>query len=286
MAEKDFNNRIKVPNVDEMSDIDFVYSIDYLSSPYYKQYMDAHMRRNENQFVNQQIQKPIEATKKQKNKQKERKAKKVKLYTKKHSACLAIIFILLLVLTASFVLSSFNLVPSIEKYVSTYTLGEVDGTDTINVGIVDPIIGVVKKFVPDFNMTSNYYENTLKTVTNETEILTSITVYAVPVAALLIILCVIIGLLKAIVALSKKSKNGYYKKIGFGFSAIIIFISSLILVFAGLYAGGAGINEIVPFITLASAKINCGYALYGYLAIPIIMLIFSAGSYKKVKTLK
>lgn len=299
MADKDNKNPIKVPGVDEMSDIDFVRSIDYLSSPYYKQYMEAHMRSVAARTVpiasermphgNLQSMAGKQENRKPKKKEKVERAKQKKikgdrLYVKKRPFNIALIMILLIIVLASGILSSFGLLPAVEKYSSVFAFEKSDGTVAFT-GLIDPVIAVIRKLVPDMELNSTYYDNSLKLINSKTDILTQITVYAVPAAALIILLCAVSGLIMAISALAAKKKDGYYKKTGFGFLGLVILLCALIILFAGMYAGGKDIHYLVDFVTMSGTTFKIGYALYGYIVLPVLIMLLSIGGFKRIKDL-
>lgn len=278
MAKKNVElNQAPAKNIDEMSDVEFITSADYLASPYYRAYMSAKARVG---TYSEGFQ-PLANTYGQ-NTRNSASATVKGGYSKKRGFFLLLIALFMLVVIAVGVLNVFN-IELIDDYVATFIKPGVTEENNINIGLLDPIYGVIKKFAK-LNLDSVYFDSYLSNIPAEANILTVISLYAVPAAAFLILLCALIGFIKAISALfAKKGGNNVYKKYKFGFLSIIMFLCGIILLVGGVFASGLEIKQILDFILQKTTVLNAGYGLYALIALPILNLIFSCLSYKKAK---
>lgn len=310
---KNVNNEPPKKSLNEMSDSEFITYADYLSSPYYRAYVNARIRAEQGGsssgyagggyagpsygggftgqsytggyptagYPTQRATGPVPKNRRQ----------------KKRGFFLFLILLLMIVTIAIAVLPLLNMA-MIEPYASVYKLPNGKEIEVVDpeteavsvekadafIGLPDPIIGLVKTFMADFSMDSEYYTNFVEGKLDDAAPLVKVALYAVPSAAILIVVCAVIGLIKALVALfSRKKSDGYYKKIGFGFLAILMFLCGLLLAVGGLYFSGVGIDGAVDFLTFKSETIQACYGLYALVALPILIFIFSCVSYKKIK---
>ena len=188
----------------------------------------------------------------------------------------------MLVVLAVALLSFFN-IDTVDNYVAVYVKKGVTEETNINIGLLDPVFGIVKKLAK-VDVDSFYFDSYISNMSAETDIMTKISLYAVPVAALLIIVCALIGFFKSIVALiSKRYTNGLYKKYKFGFLSLVMLLSALILLIGGMFASGAEITVILDFILGKTDALYAGYGLYALVVLPLITFILSCVSYKKAK---
>jgi hypothetical protein len=282
MAKKSEFSSVPTKSIDKMSDVEFITSADYLASPYYRAYVSARARVATEGAV-------PKSNDNSKSKGKSSKAiahqgKKIKgaNYSKKRGITHILIAIFMLVVLAVALLSFFN-IDAVEGFVAVYVKKGVTEETNINIGLLDPIFGLVKK-IAKADVDSFYFDSYVSNMSAETDIMTKISLYAVPVAALLIVVCALIGFLKSIAALiSKKHGNGLYKKYKFGFLSLVMFLSGLVLLVGGMFASGAEITVVLDFILGKTNALAAGYGLYALIVLPIITFILSCVSYKKAK---
>ena len=294
MAKKKKNNEPPKKDITQMSDSEFITYADYLSSPYYRAYVNARIRaeaegRQPQQsygggFTDRGRPDPGPLPKNRRE--------------KKRGVFLFLI-LLLMAVTLALAATYFVNVAAISPYASIYRLPggrTVEVTDpdtgdvtvekeTAEVTLLDPAVGLIKNFVPLGDMKSEYYDRYVADgQLDEARALTKVAYFAVPTAAALILVCAVIGLLKALVALfSGKKSDGYYKKIGFGFLAIVLFLCTCTLAVGGLYFSGVGVDGAVDYFTFKSENFIAGYALYGLAGVSILTFLFTCLSYKKIK---
>ncbi len=279
----------------EMDDIEFITYADYLSSPYYRAYIDAKCRAKgqvndwakSSEFRYDQNASVPEDKLQEKNKDKgannkSRGIKASKLYEKKRGVALIIVALFMLVVILAAALGVVNVL-NIDSYVAAYIEPGAQIEDNINISIIDPILGTIKDLAK-VNLDSNFYKSYLADNTADANIMTKIALYAVPAAALLIIVFAFIGLIKAVVALfSKKTLSGQVKKYGFGFISIVMFLCALIMAAGGIYVAQIELTKALDYLTQKSTVLNVGYGMYALLAIPVITFVCSCCAYKKSK---
>lgn len=274
----------------EMDDIEFITYADYLSSPYYRAYIDAKCRAKgqandwakASEFRHDQAA-PVSAVSIQEKKSgKSSNVKAKKLYEKKRGVALFIVALFMLVVILAAALGVVNLL-NLDAYVAAYIQPGVQAEDNVNISIIDPILGTIKDLAK-VNLDSNFYKSYLADNTADADVITKIALYAVPVAALLIIVFAFIGFIKAIVALfAKKTLSGQVKKYGFGFISIVMFLCALIMAAGGIYVAEIEITKALDYLIGKSTVLNVGYGMYALIAIPIITFVCSCCAYKKAK---
>lgn len=274
----------------EMDDIEFITYADYLSSPYYRAYIDAKCRAKgqandwakASEFRHDQAA-PVSAVSIQEKKSgKSSNVKAKKLYEKKRGVALFIVALFMLVVILAAALGVVNLL-NLDAYVAAYIQPGVQAEDNVNISIIDPILGTIKDLAK-VNLDSNFYKSYLADNTADADVITKIALYAVPVAALLIIVFAFIGFIKAIVALfAKKTLSGQVKKYGFGFISIVMFLCALIMAAGGIYVAEIEITKALDYLIGKSTVLNVGYGMYAMIAIPIITFVCSCCAYKKAK---
>lgn len=274
----------------EMDDIEFITYADYLSSPYYRAYIDAKCRAKgqandwakASEFRHDQAA-PVSAINIQEKKSgKSSNVKAKKLYEKKRGVALFIVALFMLVVILASALGVVNLV-NLDAYVAAYIQPGIQAEDNVNISIIDPILGTIKDLAK-VNLDSNFYKSYLADNTADADVITKIALYAVPVAALLIIVFAFIGFIKAIVALfAKKTLSGQVKKYGFGFISIVMFLCALIMAAGGIYVSEIEITKALDYLIGKSTVLNAGYGMYALIAIPIITFVCSCCAYKKAK---
>ncbi|HKL73748.1 MAG TPA: hypothetical protein VJ903_02530 [Clostridia bacterium] len=285
MAKKSIEgSNLSTKSIDEMSDIEFITSADYLASPYYRAYVSAKARIESGNYQPLSKRYDLPSSSKGRNSQSTAYAKPIKgaVYSKKRGITQFFIMLFMLIILAVAVVGFFN-IANIDSYVAIYIEPGVTEETNINIGLLDPVLGIVKK-IASVDVDSFYYDNYMSNISDNVDIMTKVSLYAVPVAALLIIICALIGFFKAIVALcSKKHLNGMYKKYKFGFLSIVMLLCALILVVGGIFASGMEIAAILDFVLLNSTVLYAGYGLYAVVILPMLMFLLSCGSYKKAK---
>lgn len=295
MAKKKPESQVPNKSIDDMTDVEFITSADYLSSPYYRAYMNAKSRVGSESWEQQDYYQPAsyqptgqQSSRTAVKKQRDSSVKPSKAaalpgtYVKKRGFALFLIMLLMLVVLAVSVLSVVE-IEAISDFIPAFIKPGVIAEQNENIGILDPAIGLVKKFVSALDMDSIYYDNYLANIPDDAKILTTITLYAVPAVAIILTLCALIGFIKAIAALASKAKNGAYKKFKFGFLSIVMLLSGAIMLVGGLFACGMEISDIMDFALQKSTTLYAGYGLYAAVVLPILTLILSCISYKKAK---
>ncbi|MBR1747516.1 MAG: hypothetical protein IJ735_04820 [Clostridia bacterium] len=294
MAKKNKNVNPEPPkkSINEMTDSEFITYADYLSSPYYRAYVNARVRAEAGVqsergagyggFVGAPVAPAVVP--------KNRRAKKRGFFL--------FLIMLIMLLTVAIAVTYFLNIATIDQYVSLYKIPDGKEIEVVDeeteevtteivdayVALTDAPVGMVKNFVSDLSLESEYYNNFIDGKLDDAEAMKKIAVFAVPVAAVVIIVCAVIGLIKALVALfSRKKSDGYYKKVRFGFLAILMFLCGLVLAVGGLYVSGLGFEGAIDFLTLKSEVMQAGYGLYAMIGLPILTFIFTCVAYKKIK---
>lgn len=287
-------NNMNEPNVApinkpmaEMDDIEFITYADYLSSPYYCAYIEAKTRAmaQAKSLANASSEysdaKDNGRYEKKDNSKAVKSVNEGKLYAKKRGIVLVVIAVLMLVVIAAAALGAVGIV-SVDEFVAAYIIPGAS-VGNINISIIDPVLGTIKALAK-VNFDSNFYETFLASQPANASIMTKVATYAVPAAALLIIIFALIGFIKAIIAIfAKKTLSGKVKKHGFGLISIVMFLSALIMVVGGIYLANIDIAKALDFITQKGSVLYVGYGLYALIAIPVITFILSFMGYKKIK---
>ncbi len=263
-------------SIAEMDDIEFITYADYLSSPYYRAYIEAKTKsQGQAKELASVSSEKIDAIAKN---DKDKGISESKLYTKKRGASLVVIAILMFVVVAAAALGLVG-IDGVDGFVAAYIVP--DNASNVNISIVDPALGLIKDLAK-IDLDSNFYASFLADKPANASIITTIAFYAVPAAALLLVVLAIIGFVKALAALfAKKTLSGKVKKSGFGLISIIMLVSALIMLVGGLFVANIEIAKALDFIVQKSAVMNVGYGLYALIVIPIITFICSCVAYKK-----
>ena len=141
---------------------------------------------------------------------------------------LLIIAILLLIIIVIWAIGSMN---GIKNFVSIYTVDGDSADKATFISLSDTFLGMIKCLKPSMGIESEFYDRYLVGRVEDNVVMTAISLYAVPIASMLVLFFSVIGFCKAIAALTaKKKSNGLYKKIGFGFLSIATFICAGIMV--------------------------------------------------------
>ena len=263
-------------SIAEMDDIEFITYADYLSSPYYRAYIEAKTKsQGQAKELASVSSEKIDAIAKN---DKDKGISESKLYTKKRGASLVVIAILMFVVVAAAALGLVG-IDGVDGFVAAYIVP--DNASNVNISIVDPAFGLIKDLAK-IDLDSNFYASFLADKPANASIITTIAFYAVPAAALLLVVLAIIGFVKALAALfAQKTLSGKVKKSGFGLISIIMLVSALIMLVGGLFVANIEIAKALDFIVQKSAVMNVGYGLYALIVIPIITFICSCVAYKK-----
>ena len=263
-------------SIAEMDDIEFITYADYLSSPYYRAYIEAKTKsQGQAKELASVSSEKIDAIAKN---DKDKGISESKLYTKKREASLVVIAILMFVVVAAAALGLVG-IDGVDGFVAAYIVP--DNASNVNISIVDPAFGLIKDLAK-IDLDSNFYASFLADKPANASIITTIAFYAVPAAALLLVVLAIIGFVKALAALfAQKTLSGKVKKSGFGLISIIMLVSALIMLVGGLFVANIEIAKALDFIVQKSAVMNVGYGLYALIVIPIITFICSCVAYKK-----
>lgn len=175
-------------------------------------------------------------------------------------------------------------VPAFSAYTSIYTLNGDSPDFETQITLTDTIVGMIKCLNIDLPLESEFYTRYLVGNVEDNIVMTAISLYSVPIAALLVVFFALIGFIKALVAIcAKRKSDGFYKKIGFGFLSIATFICGAIMVVGGLYAARMEFSNFPAYLTFACPFIHVNYGLYGILGITVLNFIFSCLAYKKGK---
>ena len=203
------------------------------------------------------------------------KGKGGKVYVKKRGFFVFVITLLMIAMLAVAVVGTLN-IESISEYVTVHNSEE-------KVGLLDPAIGLINSLLGD-EIYPSTYQDVIDNAADVDDIKALLPVYATCAAALLIALCLVIGFIKALVALfSGKKKDGYYKKFKFGFLSLVIFIGTLLFTVSFVCANGGALSDLVSLVKFNGELPAFGYGLYALLGGSLITFICSCCSYKKAK---
>ena len=204
------------------------------------------------------------------------KGKGTKVYVKKRGFFVFVITLLMIAMLAVAVIGTLNL-EGVSKYVT------IHNSEEESVGLVDPVIGLINSLLGD-EIYPSAYQDVIDNAAGVDDIKALLPVYATCAAALLIALCLIIGFIKALVALfSGKKKDGYYKKFKFGFLSLVIFIGTILFAVSFVCANSGALSDLVSLVKFKGELPAFGYGLYALLGGSLITFICSCCSYKKAK---
>lgn len=254
---------------EELSDIEFIAYADYLSSPYYKAYLEA---RNNSNIITKSSFDNINSSKK-------RTSDAVIDGYRRRKGFLALIVIFMVAIIAIAALGYIGTI--VPEYISAFN--KTDGAETQYIGLTDPVMGALTKFA-NMDMESVFYTDCLENIGDESNLGLKIASFGMPAVVALGLLFALIILIVALVALCKKGTNKGYvaKKSKFGFLSLLLFLFTLFIAACAIVWNGAGLGEIVGFFTNQATNINAGYGLLGLIGLSFLSLIFNWCSYKKV----
>lgn len=256
---------------EDLSDIEFIAYADYLSSPYYKAYLES--RKQSNIMGKADPYSTISPAKK-------------RSYVqfggdgyRRRKGFLALIVIFMIAIIAIAALGYIGTI--VPEYVSAFN--KVEGEEVVNIGVTDPVLGALTKFA-SMEIDSYFYTDCLENVEDESNIGLKIACYGMPIVVALSLLFALIILIVALAALCKKgtSKGYVEKKTKFGFLSLLLFLFTLFIAACAIVWNGEGLGEIVGFFTGKATSINAGYGLFGFIGLSLLSLIFNWCSYKKV----
>lgn len=274
MAKKSKKNGSHVKDISEMTDTEFVKNIDYLSSPYYRAYVNARVRAELGYNAWQDGVDMREAERAERVTEGKKRA-----YVNKRHVAVILITVLLLVMLAVSVIGLIDGL-TFSKYFSVFAIPNSDGGDVEYVTLTDMTLGL---FGGENRASSLYFKSILSDKLDGAATMQKITFYAPPVASLLLFVITAFGFLKSLLSLFGGAKNGAYHKYKFGFISILLFLCSAVVVLGGAYTVKMTAEAMGDFFLIKSNVLNAGYAAYAILIIPVITFILSCVSYRKEK---
>ncbi len=272
MAKKSKKNGPYIKDISEMDDTEFVKNIDYLSSPYYRAYVNARVRAELGYDAWQNGVDMREA---------ERAAAtdgKKRAYVNKRTFAVILITLLLLVMAAICAIGLFEL--SFSDYTAVFVVPQNHGEDEY-VTMTSLVQGLFDDY--DFHNVSDYFKSVFNEKTENASAMEKIALYAAPVACVILFVITVFGFLKSLVSLFRGAKNGAYHKYKFGFISILTLLCSAVIIFGGMYIFGMTADAIGDFFMGTSTVLNASYGAYAILVIPVLTFILSCVSYKKEK---
>lgn len=264
-------NQVLPKSFEELSDVEFIAYADYLSSPYYKTYLQA---KHSSSMVHQDDLYANAISPRSRS-----GAMTMGVSYRRRKGFLALIVIFMAAILALGVLGYLGTI--VPEYVSAFT--KVEDETKINIGITDPVLAALNKFA-GMEMDSKFYAD-WNAMPADADIATKIAFFGLPIVAALALVFALIILIVAIAALAKRGiEKGYVaRKLKFGFLSLLLFLFSLFIAACGVIWNGAGLGEIVGFFTFATTKIYAGYGLFGIIGLSLLSMICNWLSYKKVK---
>lgn len=253
----------------EMSDFEFMAYADYLSSPYYRSYMEA---RGQSPAINAQRNTSFNGP---------RKKRKVLGDYRRRKGFL-ILMMLCMALIIAVIAVGYIGIDAIDDYTAVYT----DVKAEKSISFVDPVFGLLKKFDILKDQDSVFYDNILANLENEEDIMVKIAAYALPILSVLIVILALVVLITALAGLCKKwvgNKKYVNKKVSLVIVSLILFIFSALAVICGAIWDGAGFSGILDFVLGDSAAIAAGYGLYAIVGLSLLSFIFNLFAYSKNK---
>lgn len=257
---------------EELSDVEFIAYADYLSSPYYKTYLQA---KHSSSMVSQDALYANAISPRSRS----GALASTGIAYRRRKGFLALIVIFMVAILAIGVLGYLGTI--VPEYVSAFT--KVEGETKTYVGITDPVLAALNKFA-GMEMDSVFFAD-WNTMPANANIATKIAYFGLPIAAALALVFALIILIIAIAALAKRGiDKGYVaRKVKFGFLSLLLFLFSLFIAACGVIWNGAGLGEIVGFFTFTTTKIYAGYGLFGIIGLSLLSMICNWFSYKKSK---
>lgn len=258
-------------NYEELSDFEFIAYADYLSSPYYKSYMEA---RNRSNIITKRdpYEDAIMASP---------RGAKTSLGTvyKRRKGFLALVAIFMLVIIAIAALGYLGTI--VPEYVSAFVK---PGEEVAHLGLTDPVLGALTKFAK-MDMTSQFYTDCLAPIDGDTKIASLIAFYGMPIAIALALIFALIIFIVAIVAIAKKgvSKGYVARKCNIGFLSLLVFLLSLFVAAAAIIWNGAALSASLDFFTGKATNVYAGYGLLGLMGVSLLSFICNLFAYKKVR---
>lgn len=263
--------------LEELTDAEFLASIEKLGAPAYNDYMHA-PRVSETRINGYLSDTEIGIlAKNAKVKIEEPKPavaehqivhEKEKRHTKKRMVLLVLILLLTLAFMAGTVIGALR-IENASEYFLLYS-----GKDG-ETGVIDPVVSMILHLTK-----SNGDSAFLGYFQTAGSGLSAVPVYAVACAIIVYLICIIAMFVKSVFAVfEKRNVCGYYKKRKFGYISVVAFLCAAICLVGGLYVSGGTITDVVDFLTPNKLSVGAGYALYAMLGLPIVTLIASSFAY-------
>lgn len=265
---------------ERMADMERIARADYLSSPYYRAFIEARAQSDGYGGIPYYTRSGNSYRQRSSGTAKKRGTFAAVQGYRRRKGFIALTLIFMLVIIAIAVLGYIGgIVP---EYISLFVKAE--GSDLEQISIVDPVMGALKKFA-GMETESVFYTEALENVENESNLATKIAYYALPVVIALSVIFALIILIMAFAALCKRGiDKGYVaRKTKYGFLCLLLFLFSLFTVVCGIVWNGKGLTEITGFFMSQASYINAGYGLFGLVGCSLLGMIFNWCSYSKVK---
>ncbi len=269
-----------------LSKMEMIANADYISSPYYRTYLDATANSGYgSQFGSTipQISVGGKGSVSTMSTARPRAAKRTlgtgtAGYRRRKGFLLLMAIFMIAILGIAVLGYLGNIIP---EYISAFN--KVDGEETLYLGLTDPVMGGLKKFAK-MDTDSYFYSDYLEDMTGASTI-DKIIAYGMPIAIILSLLFALILFISILVGLFKKGiRKGYVaKKTRLGFLSFLLFLFALVIAGGTFMWNGEGLSNITAFITNKAEKVSAGYGLLGLVGLSLLNLIFSLCTHKKVK---
>ena len=272
------NNNSQIKSYKDMTDEEFIQNADRLARPYYNAYMKTGAFRNVNidcEYSHNSDTYPSLDKKEEKETKKQDAANKlIKKYYYKRTPILLVVLLLTLLMIATLVLGTLHL-GKVSPNVS-YLIETEHG----QVSPIDSITALAKSlFKLDINNNYNvFFENTV-----DASAFDKLPVYLIPVATIVLIICIVLLLIKCFVALgSKKGVYGETRKYKFVGLTVMILALSVAIFFCTLILAGFSFDSIFEFIRgECKTTYIIGYGPMILAGLSLIATIFQFFAYKK-----
>lgn len=266
-----------------MSQIESLANANYISSPYYRTYLNATRNQSMGGIPYSTISGGGRNTVATMSTARPKSGKKMPTSRvagyKRRRGFLFLMAIFMIAILGVAVLGYLgNIVP---EYISAFN--KVDGEETIYLGLTDPVLGALKKFAK-MDMDSHFYGDYLENM-EQASIMDKVVSYGMPASIALSAIFAFIIFIATLAAFFKKSiRKGYVaKRTRLGLLSFLLFLFTLIITAAAIMWNGEGFGEAIAFFTNSAKSINAGYGLLGVVALSLLNLIFSWCTFKKVK---
>ncbi|MCR4660985.1 MAG: hypothetical protein K5765_03160 [Clostridia bacterium] len=202
-----------------------------------------------------------------------------KMCVKKRGFFFFIVLIVSVLVIGYAVASMFITDPAIAPYFAIFRKNKIVIT---SIPLLDPFVGLLSSLlglsVPD-SMSNNFFNVFLN---NPDDIMGK--VIAILIVAYMLV--VVMALTTAIIGVCQKKKGNYFKKIKMGWIGILMLLIAIAIIVLGLFASYSTdiSKEIIGYITgSANSSKTVGLGVYVLLVVPVIILICTNFTYKKVR---